>query len=339
MWMLMNQTRYAADSTIVNDKHGARHWVVVVKGTFDICADGTTKTAEEQLPPLLAPEYLGKDGESSLRFEADMVLAKPAIDVVINASAYAPKGQPVTSVPVAIRTPAFEKTLVVHGDRVWQRDLVGAVVPSSSQPFLQMPITYERAWGGHDKTNPDPSAQKMDERNPIGTGVVTSSRNRIGMAVPNVEHPGGPSDSRGPAGYGALCSYWLPRRPYAGTYDAAWVAKRKPLLPLDFDDRFNQIAPVDQQVLQHRLGGARVELVNLTPGGVLRFDLPRVYLAMRTYFGSYARLPAREHRCVLHTVIIEPDARRVIMVWHSSLACHRTVDDIECTRIVEKPYV
>ncbi len=117
------------------------------------------------------------------------------------------------------------------------------------------------------------------------------------------------------------------------------MKQRKPLLPLDFDDRYHQCAPADQQADPHELAGGRVELVNLTASGVLRFDLPKVYLGMTTSFGSHVRVPDREHRCVLHTVLVEPDASRLVLVWQSSLACHRNVDDIERTRIVEKAYV
>jgi hypothetical protein len=76
-------------------------------------------------------------------------------------------------------------------------------------------------------------------------------------------------------------------------------------------------------------------LVNLTPGGVLRFELPKIYLALTTHFG----FQTKEHRTKLVTVIVEPDAPRVIMVWQSVLPCHHLVDVLDKTVVRQKPYV
>ena len=49
----------------------------------------------------------------------------------------------------------------------------------------------------------------------------------------------------------------------AGTADAAWLAHRHPLNPLDFDDRFWRCAPPDR-ILWLR-GTERLLLLNLHP--------------------------------------------------------------------------
>src|SRR5262249_30075160 len=116
------------------------------------------------------------------------------------------------------------------------------------------------------------------------------------------------------------------------TYDAAWDAERRPLPPLDFDDRFFQAAPADQQAPRFLRGGEPVELFNLTPGGVLRFQLPRVAIGFVTQVGG----EQRPHSPRLHTVIIEPDHPRVILVWHTALACHRDVYTLRQTHVFLK---
>jgi hypothetical protein len=118
----------------------------------------------------------------------------------------------------------------------------------------------------------------------------------------------------------------------AGTCDAKWAANRAPLLPEDFDDRFYQCAPRDQQTAQFLKGGEEVHLINLTPGGSLAFRLPRVMLGFETFFGGE---PVR-HRANLHTVILEPDVPRVLMVWHTALPCHPKVTKLLKTRIIQK---
>jgi hypothetical protein len=334
MWALHNHTPFAAERTIVVDENGARHWVVVVKGTFDIRRDGSVARSEEQVEPKVAPEYNGEDGQSSLRYEQDLIAAKPRTDIYVNGQAHAPGGRLTTKVTVGLQTPLGNKALVVHGDRVWERSLTGQLEPSLPRPFVQMPIVYERAFGGFDQQDPDPTAHRLYDKNPVGTGFFTSRAHRRDRLLPNVERPGAPLEDE-PAGYGALSSHWEPRLRLHGTYDARWLETRKPLVAADYDPQARQCAPADQQAGPHLRGGERFGLVNLDPTGSLSFALPKHYFAFTTFVG-----PRRhEHRAKLDTVIIEPDHPRVLVVWHSSLACHHEIDDIDFTEIIEKPYV
>lgn len=334
MWEVRNETSFAADRIVVIDKHGVRSWVVVIKGTFDIQPDGTLKIADEQLPPTVAPEYRGKDGESSLRYEQDLIAAKPRTDVYLDAVAHPPGGRPCTELAVGLRTPWGQKTLVVRGDRIWERNLMGVIEPSPPRPFVAMPIVYERAYGGYDRQDPDPSEHRLYRANPVGTGMFTRGAHRLGKLMPNIGLPGKPYDS-GPAGFGALCSYWEPRVAYQGTYDARWIEHRRPLLPEDYDPLALQCAPVDQQVAPHLRGGERFGLVNMNPRlPAIDFELPKRYFGLTTAIGS-KRI---EHRAKIDTVIIEPEHPRVIVVWHSQLACHHEIDDIDFTLVTEKRY-
>ena len=67
--------------------------------------------------------------------------------------------------------------------------------------------------------------------------------------------------------------------------------------------------------------------------------LPKVWLAFRTRFALRRSQRRQEHRAKLHTVVLEPDHPRVLMVWHTSLRCHHDADDLEDTTIWEKPYL
>lgn len=334
MWVLHNQTPFAAERTITVDVDGARRWVVVVKGTFDIHRDGSTSIAERQVEPKPGPEYNGEDGASSLRYEADLVAAKPRTDIYLNGTAHAPGGRPVTKLTVGLQTPRGNKAILVHGDRIWERTLTGQLEPTPALPFLELPIVYERAYGGYDQQDPDPAHHRLYDRNPLGTGFFTSRAHRRDRPLPNLELPGRPLEAE-PAGFGAVCSHWQPRLGYQGTYDARWIEARKPLLPTDYDPQALQCAPADQQVGPHLRGGERFGLVNLDRTGSLGFALPKHYFAFSTFMGKRRH----EHRAKINTVIIEPDHPRVIVVWHTSLACHHEIDDIDYTEIVERPYV
>lgn len=332
MWQVDNRTPFAAERGWVRDRDGAEIWLVAVKATFDIKPNGTTEIAEEQPPVLRLPEYNGEPGKSSLKYEADLILTKKTTDVLVIGHAYAPGGKPVTEMDVGFRVGPVQKILKVSGDRRW-----GAFGASSPQPFTKMPLTYERAFGGVDKLSEYPE-RDWEWRNPVGTGFVVSSSHADEMPLPNIENPkeliSGKKDKPNPAGFGPLCSHWQPRVYFAGTYDDHWMKTRQPLLPEDFDDRFFQCAPQDQQTPAFLRGGEPCVLHHLTPDGDLKFFLPKLYFGFETRFYDGSR---EYHKAKsLHTVILEPDFPRVSLVWHTALPCHFKVQKLERTTITLK---
>lgn len=337
MWMLDNTTPYAAERNWTRDKHGAHHWIVAVKATFAIGVHGKLELADKQEPPALAPEHHGKPGESSLKYDSDLLAIKPGTDVIANASAHAPHGKPAPTVPVSLRVGPVHKSLLVHGVRVYYRGAALGMTTTEPRPFATRPILYEDAFGGTDLSDPDPRRHRSDLRNPIGQGFVVDRSKLDYKPAHTIEYPRGDFTKVGPAGFGAIDSSWSPRLECAGTYDAAWEKSKKPLLPDDFDERFGLCAPLDQRPPQHHLfGGEVVELVNLTPDGRLIFELPKIYLTFTTFFGRRRQ----EHRSRMSAVILEPDEARVMLVWQTTLRVGpRDIDYLDRTRIAEKPYV
>jgi hypothetical protein len=332
MWQVDNRTPFAAERGWVRDRNGAEVWLVAVKSTFDISANGVTEISNEQPPVLRVPEYHGEPGQSSMKYEADLVLTKTTTDVTVIGQAYAPRGEPVTELDVGFRVGPVEKVLRISGDRKW-----GLARMSSPEPFTTMPIVYERAFGGVDRVSPQPE-RDWDWRNPLGTGFAISRDNLTGIALPNIEYANervGSWNARPrPAGFGPVPGHWQPRVAFAGTYDDEWMKTRQPLLPRDFDDRFYQCAPADQQAPAFLRGGEPVVLKNLTPAGDLRFALPKVFFGFETRFYDGTRQIHTQRR--LHSVILEPDYPRVSLVWHSALPCHFKVQKLERTIVTLK---
>lgn len=330
MWAIRNHTPYAVGSTWGRDKDGVHEWIVVVKGTYAIKRNHNPALADKQLEPLLVPEFNGEDGASSLRYDADLVAAKPATDVVLNGTAYAPKGRPAAEFLVSMRVGEIYKQIKVVGNRTWKGGLTGNGA-SAAEPVTQVPIVYERAYGGIDQSDPDSRKQRMDARNPVGCGLVAQA----GRPLPNFEYPAGKMEKAGPAGFGALASYWSPRRELGGAYDEAWQKTRFPLLPADWDSRSLLCSPADQRSASHLRGGEPVELENVTPDGKLCFTLPKVYLRFTTLIDN----SIEEHQGRLATVIIEPDQQRVILVWQSVLAVRTNGDYLDRTIVREKRHL
>jgi hypothetical protein len=340
MWGLLNKTDFAAERAWTRDRNGAEVWLVAVKGTYRIQDDGSTELAEQQLEVCKEPRFNGKPGESSLRYESDFALTKRGTDILLNGHAYAPPAMAATSVLAGIKVADINKSVRVCGDRTWEWRTLLWTRLSEPQPFIRMPLTYERAYGGWDRQATDPNRHGMDQRNPVGVGFALKEEHLAGAAVPNVEDPrrliGSWTDRPPPAGFGPIASHWSPRVELAGTYDERWEKSRAPLLADNFDERFYHCAPADQQTQEPLRGGEWVDLTNLTPSGALRFQLPRVRLGLRTRF---ARSGFVEHRAALHTVIMEPDEARVMLVWHAALACHTEVLSLEHTIIYEKKWL
>jgi hypothetical protein len=263
----------------------------------------------------------------------DLVRTKTTTDVIVLGHAYAPHGQPVTKLDIQVRVGPVHKRLRVTGDRIW----IGRTM-TSPHPFVKMPLLYERAYGGYDKESLNTRNPQWEMRNPVGTGFALSASKLDGLRLPNIEYPDKLittwNDRPAPAGLGPLCAHWQPRAGLAGTYDDKWEKERLPLLPYDFDDRYYQCAPSDQLPPEFLKGGEPVALINLTPGGVLRFMLPKVVLGFETFLFTGERQV--HERPSLHTVIIEPDFPRVSLVWHTSLPCHPKVYKLKNTRIIQK---
>jgi hypothetical protein len=338
MFIVDNHTPYAADRTSIIDKRGAVLWVVVVKATYDVAPDGATSLAKAQVPPVVAATYAGEPGRSSLAYETDLLPPKPATDILVSGFAYAPAGRPSVEFNAGLELGGLRKVVTVRGDRRWE-SRAGFLRPGPVTPVWRVPLLWEHAYGGFDDRDPDPMRQRMDPRNPVGTGVAAKAEHLVGRPVASFEYPGKDVVTAGPAGFGPVACHWQPRVGYGGTYDAAWIEHRKPLLPLDFDERYFQCAPADQQFPGGLPSGARLLLLNLSPRGTLSIVIPRVALRFTTLFTKAARQPHLHHRGKLNTILVEPEHDRLTLVWSTVLDCGRDVDHIEATRVFEKEIV
>lgn len=335
MWELDNSTDYSAARNWIRDRGGVHSWLVAVKATFDILPTGQLAAADEQPAPLLEPQYRGDPATTSLWLDADLLAEKPGTDIILDACAYAPKGRPTDAVRVSLQVSELSKTLLVYGPRVYRRGLLG-LTTSSPRPFTSQPIHYEWAFGGSDLTNSKVQKRRIDDRNPVGKGVAVNSSDLYDQPAHVIEYPRGKAARRGPAGFGPIASFWSPRCTRAGTYDTLWERSRKPLLPEDYDPAFALSAPDDQRLSRPLRGGESVLITNMTPEGMLRFDLPKISFTFRTVF------PFRSvaHRGSLTTVFIAPHARKLSMVWQSVLRVPALETDyLDFTLITEERYL
>lgn len=332
----VNETKVQAGWTMGFDRDGRELLIVAVKATFVIPRDSEEpRLAEKQVPLTAADKFTADPGLSAPLYESDYAHRKPRCDVLLNGSAYAPRGKPSERVAVSLSVGPMSKSFDVVGERVWQEGLLGAA-PSAPQPFQTMSVSYDNAFGGVDDS--DPERPRTFLPNPVGVGYHPRLRKVEGKPAPNTEATGAPvkdpSREYQPMSFGPVGRNWQPRVKYAGTYDQKWLDRQAPFWPKDFDYLYFQSAPADQQI-DHPAGGEQVVLRNLTPRGVTRFQLPSVNMPVLflPHQGKDQQLDA-----VIDTLVIEPDMGRFMLTWRVALPMRKSCFDIRQTIAGELPH-
>lgn len=336
----INNTNLCINVTESIDLQGRPWLVVTMKSSHAIPPDHETP------PQAIRPRGLhfrdvfeGIDGLSSPLIEADLVPQKLACDVIVKGSAHVPHGTPVAHLTAGIKVGPIEKVVQVTGDRRWIRR-GGKYELGRPEPFVSMPITYSRAFGGmydhHAIGSEDPKDFLAHPANLVGCGYAR------GKFLELLEHSRGPNIERPddrvvdprrlyePISLGPIARNWAPRLALAGTYDQRWRDEVFPLLPRDFNVRYFQCAPADQQMPFPR-GGEEVRLTNLLPGGgTRRFLLPRLELPMVALMKSRRKQVLQP---VVDTIVVDTDDGVIDLVWRARASLDRSLSDVHTVAV------
>ncbi|ABF87496.1 conserved hypothetical protein [Myxococcus xanthus DK 1622] len=330
MLQVRNETPFSPSMFMFPDVRGMDTLYVVVKATFTF-RKGRLFIAENQQPVVMADTFRGEPGQSSIRAASEAHLLKPGTDVLLEGEAHAPRGKPVASCPVLVRVGPVKQVIQVFGDRKWRGGVLSPGI-SSPEPFVKMPLVWERAYGGVHEVTKERVLGKAS--NPVGQGFCgkRGGSEMVGRALPNLEDPRqlirSISDDPVPMGVGPVAPSWEPRKSYAGTYDEAWRTRRAPYLPLDFQAEFFQVAPAGMCARERLKGGEPVELINVSLEGVQRYTLPRCGLSVTVKIaGLFERPPLH-----LETVGLEPGSGRVCMTWRGAVGCDKRALKVEEAR-------
>lgn len=316
MLQLQNNTRFAASMGLFPSEAAIDTLYVVVKATFNAGTEFTL--ADEQTPPFDEDVYWAEPGKSSIKYASDMHLGKLATDVVMLGHACAPGQQEATQLDVRLSVGKISKTVRVIGDRQWKDGEI-----TRPAPFKTMALVYEKAYGGFQVISGQ--LADVEARNPVGRGFAGTRKldEMNGVPLPNVEDPGHlivrHDDQPTPAGFGFCAPHWRPRADFCGTYDAHWKKTRAPYLPTDFDMRFHNMAHPDLIYPGILEGGEPVTITNMHPNGVVQFDLPRIKLIARVQVAG--RL--EELSFNLETILLEPNQRKLGLVWRAAMPCDK----------------
>jgi hypothetical protein len=333
-----NKTPFSVEPVFLADEDGRPLLVTVAKATYSLLDDGRVLLADEQVPVNLSGEYWGEPGESSYKYEPEGAFAKPATDIVLIGHAHARLAGD-TAVSVTLHLGDMRRTIKVTGDRTWVKSL-GSISMTSPEPFERLPLVYERAFGGWDRSLPDPQRHACEPRNPVGTGFRLKSGNfEEGIRVPNLEDPqhciSKYGDAPPPAGFAFTSPDWQPRAGFAGTYDDVWMKQRMPFLPLDFDRKFFNAASPGLIVPGFLKGNESVLIENATAAGRLSFQLPGVAApACRVELRGTS---ARNLTTQLDTVLINTDDRLLFLIWRINTVLRNGPEDVLSLNIKVEP--
>ena len=269
--------------------------------------DKPAQPAKDQTEVLIADQCFDTPSNSNTRYPADTVLKKNNTDIILNGTVYSPK--PVERVQALVRIDKHYKIIEAVGNRRWKKRLstIGFKI-TEPEPFLKMPITCNRLYGG-----------KGFAQNPHGTGFAKDKTMINNMPLPNFELPKQKITSYKkqytPATFGCTSPVAEHRRQYAGTYDDKYKETQFPLYPNDLDMRFFNTAQPELIAEGFLNGGEQVLLKNLSAKGEIRFQLPVYNLTITFNLAGEKTVKNPD----LYTVLIEPDHERFYMTWGLSI--------------------
>lgn len=329
--------------------HRGEHvFSVIVKRTYRITGTGVAERSDADGALRRIDEYYdnGDPEWSTVQHESELAPYKASTDVVVIGKAYAPRGVPTARMPVGVQIGDRKKVLTITGDRRCSYRQGAAPVFTDPEPFAEMEIRYDRAYGGGDEKSL-PTVPFLYPRNFKGTGVVLRNVKEAveGLPLPNIEDP---QDLLGPErifieepdrwhlqplpqGFGWLQREWYPRSALLGSYppfiDPGTVTaeERMGLLPNDHVALAKQsrLRPMEAQfangasfgmIFPDLKGDESVALGGLTPDGLLKFSLPGDTPAIGLDLGAGIQELAPQ----LHSVSIRPDDQEVDLIWRGA---------------------
>lgn len=274
------------------DPEGRESCVVVVKGTFCTNAKGDLTLSSEQHPWVHADEHYGDPETTCIRYECDFAPEKPMAEVIVVGKAVPPNGSSARQLRVRLEVQEHAKEALVFGDRRWARYLGGLTI-TDPLPFREMPLTFDRAFGGIDDSR-SPENVSCEPRNLVGVGFNSFRKPSEvdGRPLPNVEHPS--------------------------------QQVQCPFLPEDFDSRYFMSASSDQW-FPHFRGGELIRCVHMAEEAMVQYRLPTIAIPVFYHFKD--RIV--EQQAVCDTVIVEPHAARAILLWRTRAAIGKKLTELK----------
>lgn len=287
----------------------ARALTVILKATFE--RDGEAWKIADKQRDLAADTPHMDDIGRSLAWASDLAPVKTCSDFFVLGSFHQPGGVPATEGHGAIQLGQLRKELAFYGVGYAGQLANGSWMQTARAPMVSVPLRWEFSYGG-----------LSDPRNPMGRGIDKAllPSGREMALLPQIEYPEDrdrpPGQPIRPANFAPVPLSFLARSRRQGTRDRHWSVFRAPLPPQDFDPRYHNAAPDDQQASDFCRGDETLILVNLHP------EIPELTTTLpglRPRVGVLRRLlgvvTPQELPMRLDTVVALPDEDQLVLTW------------------------
>ncbi|MBK8266210.1 MAG: DUF2169 domain-containing protein [Nannocystis sp.] len=239
--------------------------------------------------------------------DPDIAFPRTATDLIVFGDAQ--DEAPAATVAVSICVGPYRHALAVHGDRVWERGVLGGLRPSPPARFTSIPLAWGGAFGGEAPAEhgavPYPS-------NPRGRGYYLRERDAVEQPLPNIEWAG------------EEVQRWdaRPEPAIVGPYPSSWWARLSRIWEIDASGRRLAARPeaglFDQA--HPRLSGAEVR-----PGDPIRIAGLGPQISATTPLcpvaAEFILGPHRRERAdfAVEEIVVDARARRLEIAWRKTI--------------------
>ena len=232
----------------------------------------------------------------------DLGIPKTQAEWLMAGSACAPRGTLTTGLPVEVSVGSLKRSFMVSGEAV-----AGGLKPMPPTPFDEMPLDWKHAYGG----------EALPE-NPRGRGFAPLP----GSLRPCVHEMAAAAVLSEPSPVPACPSAMhLDARRFSrlGTFDQAWLGRRWPGPPDDFDWSWYSLAQPAQRQATPFTGLETVSVTNMHPDYArIEGRLPGLRMRLFLDYGMPDAPDWREVQTQADTVWLFPNQLCGLVLWHAS---------------------
>ena len=329
---------------------------VVAKATYSFDASGDVALDRDDPFPIYYDEQETKLGQLP---RDTLARRDEAFEVICLGAAHAPGGRAVEQMTVSLQVGTVKRELLVTGDRSWQGH-DDAATTAAPVPFIRMPLTWSRTFGGRAdvRIDPDTTIEVAHPLNPFGRGfnpypaakstgeMLASPEGFPTVAgtrpLPNVEDPAHPvvgwDDDPEPncwatvpltSGMQALRTLELPPGcdPRQETQTPGVVPLELMAQPRLKDGAYHRAAPC--WIIDLPTRGTEVVMGGLTPGGRASFSLPTLDVFVDYVVGQ------REGTRLLRpqVLVLLPEERRFYLLLKHCFSMEFSSGEERCMRL------
>jgi len=281
---------------------------LIAKGTFQLTPDDMATLCEpdEQLPAA-GDEYTDGDKNAALRYDADFAYFKPNADILLVGSCHTPDNKALSQCRVSLGVGKYVKSLLVLGNRQW----VGAVSggrTTEPEPFTQLAMDYQYT-ALYNKYAEQQTKWNLRK-------LITDK-----LPLPNVQpitfiDKFTASVSYEPHGFSPINRVWEQRANKMGRYNGDYLTDYWPWFPGDFDWRYFNSAPEDQQLDGYLNGDEKLYVENMHPQyAQYHSQLPGLRVRCFLNEAEHHLQNYREIPMNLDTLWVDMENEKLVLVW------------------------